>query len=384
MYGELDIPLKNRLIQNTDDFKHLRTKIFSQIVIMIVVAIVVIYCIYSFVLRGHFANWVVSAFQNIFRIDYDSAYVLYQQTFRSNMNAIILVSIFVVFFAVFRAFSNWFMSYFMDINNGIGALIDEETEDISLLPELSMTEKKINAIKHTLEKRKLEARLAEQRKNDLVVYLAHDLKTPLASVIGYLNLLHDGQDLPDQLREKYFSITLEKAERLEDLINEFFDVARFNLSDITLQYSRIHIGKLMEMILYEFQPMLKERNLTCKLDIPENTMLKCDADKLQRVFDNLLRNAVIYSFEGTEICISAAEGEGTVSFRISNHGDTIPEDKLERIFDQFYRLDAARNTSGGAGLGLAIAKQIIELHHGTVTAKSENEITVFEIILPIS
>lgn len=376
--------MKNRLIQNTDDFKHLRTKIFSQIVIMIVVAIVVIYCIYSFVLRGHFANWVVSAFQNIFRIDYDSAYVLYQQTFRSNMNAIILVSIFVVFFAVFRAFSNWFMSYFMDINNGIGALIDEETEDISLLPELSMTEKKLNSIKHTLEKRKLDARLAEQRKNDLVIYLAHDLKTPLASVIGYLNLLHDGQDLPDELREKYFSITLEKAERLEDLINEFFDIARFNLSNITLQYSRIHVGRLMEMILYEFQPMLKEKNLTCRLDIPENIMLKCDADKMQRVFDNLLRNAVIYSFDGTEISISAVKKEDTMSFRISNHGDTIPEDKLERIFDQFYRLDAARSTSGGAGLGLAIAKQIVELHRGTITAKSEDEVTVFDISLPLS
>lgn len=376
--------MKNRLIQNTDDFKHLRKKIFSQIVIMIVISIAVIYCIYSFVLRGHFANWVVTAYQNIFRIDYDSAYVLYQQTFRSNMNIIILGSIIVVFFIVFRTFLNWFMSYFMDINNGIGALIDEETEDISLLPELSMTEKKLNAIKHTLEKRKLDARLAEQRKNDLVIYLAHDLKTPLASVTGYLNLLHDGQDLPDELREKYFSITLEKAERLEDLINEFFEIARFNLSNITLQYSRIHVGRLMEMILYEFQPMLKEKNLTCRLDIPEDSMLKCDADKMRRVFDNLLRNAVIYSFEGTEISISAVEKEDTMSFRISNHGDTIPEDKLERIFDQFYRLDAARSTSGGAGLGLAIAKQIVELHRGTITAKSENEVTVFDISLPLS
>lgn len=376
--------MKNRLIQNTDDFKHLRKKIFSQIVIMIVISIAVIYCIYSFVLRGHFANWVVTAYQNIFRIDYDSAYVLYQQTFRSNMNIIILGSIIVVFFIVFRTFLNWFMSYFMDINNGIGALIDEETEDISLLPELAMTEKKLNAIKHTLEKRKLDARLAERRKNDLVLYLAHDLKTPLASVTGYLNLLHDGQDLPDELREKYFSITLEKAERLDDLINEFFEIARFNLSNITLQYSRIHVGRLMEMILYEFQPMLKEKNLTCRLDIPEDSMLKCDADKMRRVFDNLLRNAVIYSFEGTEISISAVEKEDTMSFRISNHGDTIPEDKLERIFDQFYRLDAARSTSGGAGLGLAIAKQIVELHRGTITAKSENEVTVFDISLPLS
>lgn len=377
--------MKNRLIRNTDDFKQLKTRIFYRAVIMAVISIMVISFLYSFVLRGHFADFMVSAFQQAFRIEYDSAYYLYQQIFRNHMDFILVISIGFVFFIVFRLFMNWFTDYFMEINNGIDTLVDEETEDISLSPELSMTEKKINTIKHTLEKRKLDARLAEQRKNDLVVYLAHDLKTPLASVIGYLNLLHDGKELPDELREKYFSITLEKAERLEDLINEFFEIARFNLSNITLQYSRIHVGRLLEMIIYEFQPMLKERNLVCKLDIPEDTMLKCDADKMQRVFDNLLRNAVIYSFEGTEINISAAENEDTILFQVSNHGDTIPEDKLEQIFEQFYRLDAARGTgNGGAGLGLAIAKQIVELHHGTITAKSENEITTIDVSLPLS
>lgn len=114
-------------------------------------------------------------------------------------------------------------------------------------------------------------------------------------------------------------------------------------------------------------------------------MLRCDAEKIQRVFDNLLRNAVIYSFENTDIDIIVTEQNGKLKIRFVNRGDTIPEEKLDRIFEQFYRLDAARSTkSGGAGLGLAIAKQIVELHGGTITAKSESETIEFEVTIPVS
>lgn len=385
MCGGLDIPLKNRKIKKEDDFSQFKTKIFLRTIFMVIIAVVFIFCLYSFVLYGNVANSMISLFQHIFRMDYHEAYNLYHETFRKYMDWILIIAIIVTFFVVFRIYLNWFAKYFEEINKGIDTLIDEGKGEISLSPELAVTEKKINTIKHTLEKRKLDAQLAEQRKNDLIVYLAHDLKTPLASVIGYLNLLHDERQISDELREKYLSISLGKAERLEDLINEFFEIAKFNLSNITLQYSRINLTRLLEMLIYEFQPMMKERNLNCKLCIKEDTMLRCDANKIQRVFDNLLRNAVIYSYEGTEINISVTKQNGSILLLFTNHGDVIPEDKLERIFEQFYRLDAARNTSSGeAGLGLAIAKQIVELHHGTITAKSENEITAFKVILPLS
>lgn len=377
--------MKNRKIKKEDDFSQFKTKIFLRTIFMVIIAVVFIFCLYSFVLYGNVANSMISLFQHIFRMDYHEAYNLYHETFRKYMDWILIIAIIVTFFVVFRIYLNWFAKYFEEINKGIDTLIDEGKGEISLSPELAVTEKKINTIKHTLEKRKLDAQLAEQRKNDLIVYLAHDLKTPLASVIGYLNLLHDERQISDELREKYLSISLGKAERLEDLINEFFEIAKFNLSNITLQYSRINLTRLLEMLIYEFQPMMKERNLNCKLCIKEDTMLRCDANKIQRVFDNLLRNAVIYSYEGTEINISVTKQDGSILLLFTNHGDVIPEDKLERIFEQFYRLDAARNTSSGeAGLGLAIAKQIVELHHGTITAKSENEITAFKVILPLS
>ena len=224
---------------------------------------------------------------------------------------------------------------------------------------------------------------AVRRKNDLIMYLAHDLKTPLASVIGYLNLLRDERQIPEELREKYLSITLEKAGRLEDLINEFFDIARFNLSTVTLQYGMINLTRLLEQLTFEFRPIMKEKNLSCKLDIAVDIMLRCDADKLRRVFDNLLRNAVIYSYENTEIEIIAESRVEEIKITFANHGDTIPQEKLDRIFEQFYRLDTARSTSGGAGLGLAIARQITELHGGSITAKSKQNRIEFEVVLPV-
>lgn len=275
--------------------------------------------------------------------------------------------------------------YLNDMVKAAKSLSHPDDNPIELPYELSDIQNELNLAREQALRNIDAANDAVQRKNDLIMYLAHDLKTPLASVIGYLNLLHDEQKISEELREKYLSISLDKAQRLEDLINEFFEIARFNLSTITLQYSRINLTRLLEQLIYEFKPMTQEKNLSCRLSISDDVMLRCDAEKIQRVFDNLLRNAVIYSFENTNIDIVAVEQAGKLKIKFINLGDTIPEEKLDRIFEQFYRLDAARSAkSGGAGLGLAIAKQIIELHGGSITAKSEREKIEFEVILPLS
>ena len=377
--------MKNRVFWKPDDFRQFKAKIFFCTIWMVTIAAGCIYLLYSLFLKGRFADLIVSVNQKLLGLEYDAARTLYQWTFRNHIELVFVVGMVLVFFITFRIYLNWFAKYFMEINNGIDDIGRESIGEVSLPPELSATEKKINTIKHTLEKQKLDMKLAEQRKNDMVMYLAHDLKTPLASVIGYLNLLRDEGQISEELRQKYLSVSLEKAERLEDLINEFFEIAKFNLSNITLQYSRISLVRLLEMLLYEFQPMLHEKNLECNLMVPEDIMIRCDADKIQRVFDNILKNAVIYSFEGTDIDIAVVRQGEDVEITFTNHGDTIPEEKLERVFEQFYRLDASRSTSsGGAGLGLAIAKQIIELHHGAIMARSENEMIEFRVILPVS
>ncbi len=292
-------------------------------------------------------------------------------------------------FAGWLVITYYFMSrpyrYLEEVVTATETLVSPSDEAIVLSNEMAETENELNRVREKAFNNARAAKEAEKRKNDLVVYLAHDLKTPLTSVIGYLTLLRDEGQISEELRRKYLSISLDKAEHLEDLINEFFEITRFNLSDITLEYSRVNLTRMLEQLTYEFRPMFSDKGLTCSLMIEPDTMISCDVGKMQRVFDNLLRNAVNYSFEGSRIDIRAMQKDGRISILFRNCGNTIPQDKLERIFEQFFRLDSARSSrSGGSGLGLAIAKEIVERHYGTISARSENEVIEFEVMIPVS
>ncbi len=368
-----------------DGYARLKFRIFLRTALMMFAAVLFIIMLYRFFFWGHFANWVVAFLDTFIYRDYNKAWWAYNDNIRGNVEYIFCMAILAVFLAVLWAYLGSFTRYFNEINQGIDVLMEESAGDIRLSRELAPIERKVNSIRHTLTRRKLDAQEAERRKNDLVVYLAHDLKTPLTSVIGYLTLLQDEREISEELREKYLGISLDKAERLEELINEFFEITRFNLSDIPLEYSRVNLTRLLEQLVYEFGPMLGQKDLRCILEIAPDTMIKCDVDKLQRVFDNLLRNAVNYSFPHSEIRIAAGREGDNLVISFENRGDTIPEEKLERIFEQFYRLDASRSSqSGGAGLGLAIARQIVERHGGTLRAFSGDERVEFKVTLPAS
>lgn len=376
--------MKNRK-KKSRDFAPIKTKIFFQTMLMVLAAIAFVYFLYQSFIYAKFGNWFVNMLEHVFKIDYYAAITFYYDKVHRHMDLIIVLTMATLFFIIFRFYLNFFTKYFEEVNRGIDTLVNESEEDVALAPELASTEKKINSIRHTLANRKLDAELANQRKDDLVMYLAHDLKTPLSSVIGYLTLLKDENMISEEVREKYLSIALNKAERLEDLINEFFEITRFNLSNISLEYGKINLTRMLEQLAFEFKPMLADKNITCDLNAEADIMLSCDADKLQRVFDNILRNAVNYSYENTNIKIFLTSDTDRVLISFSNEGNTIPSEKLERIFEQFYRLDTARSSgNGGAGLGLAIAKHIVELHKGTITAKSADGITCFEVMLPTS
>ena len=223
-----------------------------------------------------------------------------------------------------------------------------------------------------------------RQKHDLISYLAHDMKTPLASVIGYLNLLNDVSDVPKAQRDTYIRITLDKAERLEQLIDEFFDITRFNLHDIVVSRGRIALDFLLEQLKEQFYPTLLAQHKELKLDIAEGSVCYGDADKLARAFNNVLKNAISYSYPNTVIRVAVKQEAEHILLEFHNQGDEIPEQKLEMIFEKFFRLDKARSTaSGGAGLGLAIAKEIVEAHGGSIYADSNMEETVFYIKLPM-
>ena len=294
----------------------------------------------------------------------------------------LLVYVVGCFLIIFRAFRK--AIHYLDFALQASEKIADDSKELIELPDdFKEIETQLNAVKLEVQNNARAAKEAEQRKNDLVVYLAHDLKTPLTSIVGYLNLLVEAPELSTDLQQKYLGIALDKADRLEDLINEFFEITRFNLTHITLELGNINLTRLLEQLVYEFSPMLAEKRLTCKLQVPPDLYFCCDGDKMQRVFDNLLRNAVNYSYPDTEILITVLQEKGGLCITFLNYGNTIPEDKLNRLFEQFFRLDSARASgSGGAGLGLAIAKEIVELHKGKIHASSQDGQIIFDIFFP--
>lgn len=263
------------------------------------------------------------------------------------------------------------------------AFTDSEKDIAFFSKEFSDVEIKLKDIKLEVLDSRNQAVEAENRKNDLVMYLAHDLKTPLTSVIGYLTLLQECPELPTEQKAKFTDIALDKAYRLEQLITEFFEITRFNINSITLQKNRIDLNMMINQIVDEFYPMLSEKNIDVSIDIPDRILMFADSDKIARVFDNLLKNAVNYSYENSVIRVGARVRQNRVIIKFRNMCDEIPQEKLQRLFDKFYRGDSSRSSqSGGSGLGLAIAKQITELHGGTIKAKSTTDYTDFTVILP--
>lgn len=335
----------------------------------------------------------------------------------------------------------------------VGRLIDHPDDWSGLDGDYLECESAINRVRERQRAVESAGRDEARRKDDLVTYLAHDLKTPLASVVGYLSLLEEAPDLPAEQRVHFTGIALEKAHRLDALIEEFFDITRFDFHDIVLTRGYVDLNLMLGQVVDEFYPTLTEQGKTVDLEVPLGLTALIDGDKMARVFNNVMKNAIAYSYEGSAIRITAeragmedgvdanaaegpavasgaaakvvaaaehtdtpsgiaaakhagttsgavaakraaatkvAAGEparakdaGEVIIRFENQGDPIPEPKLKVIFEKFYRLDAARATNrGGAGLGLAIAKEIVTAHGGTISCESTPEHTVFTIVLP--
>lgn len=322
---------------------------------------------------------------NIFPHLYDLLDNIYELVFERAYFIFIIFGItLIIVLSLLYKLLNKIFSYVFAVSESADKLFDKNVEYINLPPEMVEVEKKLNHFKTEAIKNERLARENEQKKDELIVYLAHDIKTPLTSMIGYLSLLSEIKDMPQEQRNRYIDIALDKSYRLEDLINELFYVARFNSEKIVLEKEEINLNLMLEQIADDFYPTLKEMNKKINFTSDEKTILYADPDKLSRVFNNLIKNAVNYSKENTDIDISILNKENQATVKITNKGKQIPKEKLDKIFEKFYRLDSSRTSkTGGSGLGLAIAKEIVELHGGRIYAESDMKETTFSVILPI-
>ncbi|MEG0377883.1 MAG: HAMP domain-containing sensor histidine kinase [Eubacterium sp.] len=276
------------------------------------------------------------------------------------------------------------LGYIGEIVQGVENTYGSEKDQIELSSDLKEIEVILNKNKKDLEQSRHVAEEAEKKKNDLIVYLAHDLRTPLSSILGYLFLLKNETAISKETQLHYLEIVYGKAERLELLIDELFDIARFQISNMPLMKNKTNLTRFVEQLASEFRPMLDEKSINCDLSLEKDVFIVCDCDKLGRAFDNILRNAISYSYEKSTIKITLHKKTEEIEVTFENSCETIPDYQLEHIFEQFYRVDPSRNTqSGGAGLGLAIAKEIIEVHGGQITASSSHQTMRLKIHLPM-
>lgn len=365
-----------------NDYSRMKQKVFLQLVLMLMISGIAVLLLYNF-LKGKIGVWTISLLSFLPWIDYNKAFAIYETIFRNHWTEFMFLAMIIVFLILFHFSLTWFGKYFDSINKGINALLSLQHESITMPKEMHFVEENLQTVQHTLEEQRAEAELAEQKKDELILYLAHDIKTPLTSVIGYLSILDENKEMNKEQREKCIRVGLEKATRLERLINEFFEITRFRQADIALSKSKIDFHYMLIQLIDEFTPQLQARQVEVQIDMPKDVYFYGDAVYLARAFQNILKNAVAYSDKNSVIIISALHNAGSITINISNIGDTILPEQQAHIFEKFYRADEARQgNTGGAGLGLAIAKNIVTLHGGTIAVKSEHRKTIFSIILP--
>ena len=367
-------------------YRKLKLSVLLQTVFVTALTVLVGTFLLRYVIDGVYNDSFGTAFVTILtrcNVSQEKAIALYWKLIGNNKDLFTVLGFLLLFSLFFYIALSQMTKYLHQIEKGIENIISESKEPVHLITELKPIENRLNEIKETLKRQELEAEEAENRKNDLVVFLAHDLKTPLTSIVAYLSMLDTHPDMPIEERARYTHISLEKAIRLGELISEFFEITKFNLHNIELEKVELNLSMMLEQLADELYAVLREKNLICKVYAEENLVVEGDPDKLARVFDNLLRNAISYCYPDTLIEILAKEVDGAVEITFANRGDQVPAEKLERLFEKFYRVDDARSSStGGAGLGLAIAKEIVELHGGTIRAESDREQTRFIVCLP--
>ena len=263
-----------------------------------------------------------------------------------------------------------------DLNTTIDVIGDDEFSSMA-----ANLNKMAEDIRQLMEKE----RESERTKNELITNVAHDLRTPLTSIIGYLELLAGNTRIDPEMQHKYIEIAYGKSKRLEKLIEDLFGFTKLNYGKMSMHVAQLDLVKLLGQLLEEAYPHFAEKNLSYDLqsNVPAK-MISADGNLLARLFDNLIGNAIKYGADGKRVLVQIFAGEEVVTVSVTNYGYVIPPDELPLIFNKFYRVERSRSSStGGTGLGLAIAKEIVDMHGGTIGVTSDLNGTVFTVKLQV-
>jgi len=255
--------------------------------------------------------------------------------------------------------------------------VDRSYGDLAIIAE------SINAMAEQLDRSIRDERHAEKTKNDLITGVSHDLRTPLTSILGFLEVIEQDRYKDEVELRHYVNIAYEKSRSLKKLIDDLFEYTRIG-GGMPLACTSLDLTGLLRQLAEEFVPSLEKASMSCRLIAPEEPLvIEADGNLLVRAFENLMSNAISHGNASPYVDIEIERRDDVAAIRVVNYGDPIPAGDLPFIFDRFYRGDRSR-TSGGTGLGLAIVKSIAEVHGGRVSARSDRSRTAFEIALPVA
>lgn len=274
-----------------------------------------------------------------------------------------------------------------EITNGLGEIAEGNLER-KIPPQAGELAKIADSINHMADRLNQsieEERLAERSKNDLITGVSHDLRTPLTSILGFLEVIEEDRYKDETELRYYVNIAYEKTKDLKKLIDQLFEYTRIQ-NGLPLQKSELDLNGFLGQLAEEFVPILDSAGMICRVSARQvNAVIYADGDLLVRAFENLLSNAIQYGADGKFVDIEISVDKPWARVKFINYGKEIPASSLPHLFDRFYRVDSSRSKeSGGTGLGLAIAKSIIDVHQGQVSVTSSPQSTAFEVLLPLA
>ncbi|WP_421387577.1 sensor histidine kinase [Limosilactobacillus fermentum] len=243
----------------------------------------------------------------------------------------------------------------------------------------------VNALVDTITQAMQEERASEKSKDELITNVSHDLRTPLTSIIGYLGLIEDHQYQSEEDIVKYSHIAYDKAKQMKNLVEDLFEYTKVQQHGAPVNLMTVDLGQLLEQVGASFELEADKKgiaiNVSCE---PTPLSITADPEKLGRLFSNLVANALKYGHGASYIHLTAKQLGEKVVITVANDGEKIPAEAVKHLFERFYRVESSRNkATGGTGLGLAIVQSIVELHHGSVTARSDDQETAFVVTLPV-